>query len=175
MAALEGGRGYSEFASPISSNQHSRSVHTHPCYVLTIIMSKKRKREEGQHTIEVKDYSPSQWNFTTDYNDHFETPSLAYADILDVLKEYASSIGKTLSSLVIYDPYFCLGSMKAILQSLGASKVINENKDFYGMIQSKSIPGILDRYSILLRKDISQSIYLRLRYSPDKPTLFWRT
>lgn len=104
-------------------------------------MGNKRKR--GERSDLGNESSVPRWNFPTDYNDHFETPSLAYSDILYILKQYATSIGKTLSSLVIFDPYYCLGNMKSVLQSLGAPLVINENQDFYQMIESNQVPGTL--------------------------------
>lgn len=86
------------------------------------------------------------WNFPTDYNDHFETPIQAYSDLLPVLQTLATQLGKTLSDLVIYDPYFCQGNMKAYLASLGVMRIINENKDFYKDIKNKTIPGKLHTY-----------------------------
>ena len=67
---------------------------------------------------------PSRWNFTVDYNDHFETPLVAYQDILPVLQSIADSKDKLLRDLVVYDPYYCKGQMVKHLQSLGIDKGI---------------------------------------------------
>jgi hypothetical protein len=52
----------------------------------------------------------------------------------------AKSLGKKRDSLIIYDPYYCDGGVKAKLASLGFSNVINENEDFYEKIESDTIP-----------------------------------
>lgn len=82
----------------------------------------------------------AKWVFQTDYNDHFETPLIAYEDIIPVLNQLSREIGKVNKDLIIYDPYFCLGRMKALLQSLGYENVINENEDFYRNIQLRKVP-----------------------------------
>jgi hypothetical protein len=109
-------------------------------------MSLKRKAE-GTETVEgaslhmhIKSTKPT-WNFKVDYNDHFETPLVAYEDILPVLREISRSTNKSLENVIVYDPYFCLGNMKALLVSIGVKHVINENKDFYKDIKNKTIPG----------------------------------
>ena len=62
------------------------------------------------------------WNFAVDYNDHFETPLVAYQDILPVLQNIADRKGKSLHDLVVYDPYYCKGEMVKHLKSLGINK-----------------------------------------------------
>jgi hypothetical protein len=76
------------------------------------------------------------YNFTPDYCDHFETSLEAYNDILQVLNQISKSISKPASSLVIFDPYFCAGTMKKLLANLGFKNVINENNDFYKTISN---------------------------------------
>lgn len=98
--------------------------------------SKKRVREEGGG-------GSKQWNFSVDYNDHFETPSIAYEDILPALDSLAAAIHKSRSELIIYDPYWCQGNMIEHLRRLGFSQVININRDFYADIKHKRIPGML--------------------------------
>jgi hypothetical protein len=83
----------------------------------------------------------SLWNFKVDYNDHFETPRVAYADIVPFLRALSSQIGKKDAELNIYDPYWCEGSMVAHLNSLGYTSVINRNRDFYADIKKKAVPG----------------------------------
>lgn len=96
----------------------------------------------------------SHWEFETCYNDHFETPAQAYADILPLLScialkrwahtavrkrkrgERASATDAALSDLVLYDPYYCKGGMRDALVGLGltSDNCINENRDFYRSI-----------------------------------------
>ena len=84
-----------------------------------------------------------EWNFEVDYNDHFETPPVAYADLKHVLDELCAKLGKTSEQLIIYDPYWCKGNMVNHLSALGYSNVINRNRDFYNDIRCKQIPGKL--------------------------------
>lgn len=88
----------------------------------------------------------SSWNFEVDYNDHFETPAIAYSDVLSLLDQLSTQLNKSKAELIIYDPYYCLGNMKAYLQQLGFINVINENRDFYKDIRTKKLPN----YDILL-------------------------
>lgn len=56
------------------------------------------------------------WPFEVDYNDHFETPYIAYSDLLPFLNLLCDKIFlKTLKQLVVYDPYYCKGRMVLIL------------------------------------------------------------
>jgi len=88
----------------------------------------------------------SRFAFKVDEADHCETPIAAYQDIVDVLDKLASSLNKSRSSLIIYDPYFCDGGIKKKLASIGFTNVINNNSDFYKNIKEKTIPD----YDILL-------------------------
>ncbi len=54
-----------------------------------------------------------------------------YRDVADVLHQLALRLGKTNSTLRIYDPYYCEGSVVLHLRSLGFSCVYNRNEDFY--------------------------------------------
>ncbi|CAM9158502.1 unnamed protein product, partial [Ectocarpus fasciculatus] len=82
----------------------------------------------------------SGWNFAAEYNDHFETPVSAYADVSPVLQCIAEELGKSKEELVIYDPYYCKGSMVSHMAGLGYTNVINRNRDFYEDIATKAIP-----------------------------------
>ncbi|KAL1518629.1 hypothetical protein AB1Y20_002917 [Prymnesium parvum] len=102
----------------------------------------------------------SQWAFATSYNDHFETPAEAYADVLPVLRAVALQRWRrehgrkrkraeeegvaesALSQLVVYDPYYCQGSMRHALATLGvaAERCINENRDFYKDVDECTAP-----------------------------------
>jgi hypothetical protein len=81
-----------------------------------------------------------QWNFAAEYNDHFETPPGAYADIASALGLLAEELGKSKEDLVIYDPYYCKGSMVSHMESLGFKNVLNFNRDFYNDIVTKAVP-----------------------------------
>lgn len=85
--------------------------------------------------------SKIRWNFEVEYNDHFETPQMAYGDISSILEYLAEDIGKPKSELVVYDPYFCQGQMVRHMHELGFENVINLNRDFYQDILNKAIPG----------------------------------
>lgn len=76
------------------------------------------------------------YNFITDYNDHFETPAVAYKD----LKPFISLMGAAGTESIIYDPYFCQGRMREYLNDLGCSNIINENTDFYKNVTKNAIP-----------------------------------
>lgn len=94
--------------------------------------------------------APATWlgdhPFEADLGDHCETPLEAYQDIEPILAGLAKQIGKPKSSLRIYDPYFCEGSMKRHLASLGFDTVINENVDFYQAIADNTVP----KYDVLV-------------------------
>jgi hypothetical protein len=118
-------------------------------------------RENGRHQEFL-----AQWDFETDYNDHFETPKIAYADILPVLEAVAKQSRQLkkkkkrkrkgnesdgvhflnseslLKDLVVYDPYFCQGRVCKLLGELGcgAEQVINSNRDFYADVAAGTTP-----------------------------------
>lgn len=77
----------------------------------------------------------SRWSFPTDYLDHFETPTEAYADILPLL-----GAAGPLAALRVYDPYYCAGAVVAALAALGCRNVINENRDFYADVAADAVP-----------------------------------
>lgn len=85
--------------------------------------------------------SNHKWNFSVDYNDHFETPLQAYEDINVIIELLSSEIAKSKTDLCIYDPYFCKGKMVEHLNSLGYANVINRNADFYSDISKRRVPG----------------------------------
>mmetsp|Transcript_9295 Transcript_9295/g.10808 ORF Transcript_9295/g.10808 Transcript_9295/m.10808 type:complete len:369 (-) Transcript_9295:111-1217(-) len=104
--------------------------------------------------------------YKVDYNDHFETPLVAYNDILPLLDAVAPAVnnsnnsgkkkggGKSLTTTtqsqgdnknnrsghVIYDPYYCDGRTERLLKSLGYSNVIHEKRDFYKDIRDNTVP-----------------------------------
>merc|ERR1712151_1064397 len=78
--------------------------------------------------------------FQAEFVDHCETSLEAYMDIAPFLDFLASQLGKNRTTLSIYDPYFCAGTMKRHLGSLGFHSVYNECEDFYGVIRDGRIP-----------------------------------
>lgn len=75
--------------------------------------------------------------YKVDYNDHFETPEVAYRDILPLL-DFVS--GKSRVEHSIYDPYYCNGRFKTLMKELGFSNVIHECRDFYKDIDKNQVP-----------------------------------
>merc|ERR1719375_2995890 len=57
--------------------------------------------------------------FQADRADHCETSLQAYDNIAPFLDLVASQLGKNRSVLSIFDPYFCVGTMKKHFRSLG--------------------------------------------------------
>jgi hypothetical protein len=110
----------------------------------------RRGREDSFKNNEVdnipKKPKHMKWTFDVNYNDHFETPEIAFRDIVPFLDTVASLVGKSRETLIIYDPYFCTGKMVPLLQSLGFSNVINLNRDFYADIDTDAVP----KYDVLV-------------------------
>lgn len=84
--------------------------------------------EEDQH-VHIPPESASALPFQTDDADHAETPLNAYKDIVILLDVFARNINKTRTTLRIYDPYYCDGSVIEKLGSLGFKNVINRCMD----------------------------------------------
>lgn len=105
------------------------------------------------------------YDYEVDYNDHFETPLQAYTDILPLLDLIAPAAGggetpsekdinredgdtkiiikerqRKRKEHIIYDPYYCNGRTKTILQSLGFDKIVHEKRDFYKDIREGKVP-----------------------------------
>ena len=78
--------------------------------------------------------------FEADADDHCETSPIAYAHVAPLLTELARQIGKQPNDLVIYDPYYCAGSVVRHLGRLGFTRVVNRNEDFYSVIASGAVP-----------------------------------
>ena len=72
--------------------------------------------------------------FASKFNDHFETPALAYSDLAPLL------LALNASSKIIYDPFYCKGSMVQHLGSLGFNNVINKNEDFWRVLDQNALP-----------------------------------
>jgi hypothetical protein len=79
---------------------------------------------------EVEDPLPLALSFPypTDADDHCESPTEAYKDILPLLQNLCSNKP---GRVCIYDPYYCDGAVKERLGELGFSNVYNEKEDCY--------------------------------------------
>ncbi|CAK9018278.1 Uncharacterized protein SCF082_LOCUS14012 [Durusdinium trenchii] len=64
----------------------------------------------------------------------------AYQDAAVVLEEVAGALGKTRSTLRIYDPFFCDGGVVHALGRLGFDHVYNKCEDFYAMVARDALP-----------------------------------
>lgn len=101
---------------------------------------KKRLREEEvevEEPVEGDKEEEEVFPFNADPDDHCETPLEAYEDICMFLDLVCKKLGKDRSQLVIYDPYYCNGTVKQHLSSLGFTHVINEKKDCYAEWHNK--------------------------------------
>ena len=73
-------------------------------------------------------------------DDHCETPACAYEHLVPILMKVAQILGKTPSSLKVYDPYYCEGAVIARLAGLGFHSVYNKKEDFYQRIDTDTVP-----------------------------------
>ena len=78
--------------------------------------------------------------FAAEPADHCETPFAAYRDIEPFLYFVARSLKKDKSSLAIYDPYYCEGSVVDHLRALGFGNVYNRHEDFYRAVDEGRVP-----------------------------------
>jgi hypothetical protein len=85
--------------------------------------------------------------YPTNPDDHCETPLKSYEDILPLLHAAARSFSSSSSTLKIYDPYYCDGSVIKHLSTLGYSNVYNKKEDCYKVWQMKSSE---PKYDILI-------------------------
>jgi hypothetical protein len=83
---------------------------------------------------------PTESPFPVNAADHCETPFQAYADLAPALEWLARAMGKDKSTLCIYDPYYCDGSVKEHLASLGFPCCYNEREDFYALVSDGAVP-----------------------------------
>lgn len=97
----------------------------------------------------------STYPYKVDYNDHFETPRRAYEDVLPLLdllspdrtpqnakesKKRKRSSSSNRDDHILYDPYYCAGRAKELLNSLGFPNVQHEKRDFYADIRNGTVP-----------------------------------
>jgi hypothetical protein len=85
-------------------------------------------------------WAASDFPYKVDYNDHFETPLVAYQDIAPLLDWLAGSAKTTRTDIRIYDPYYCNGQTQALFRQLGFEGIINRKRDFYQDIEQQTLP-----------------------------------
>ena len=100
----------------------------------------KEEEEEEEEQPTAKRVLDVDHTFECNADDHCETSLEAHKDIVNFLNIAASQRNKKPSELVIYDPYYCAGATKFNFEELGFPNVINENKDFYEMIEKNLVP-----------------------------------
>ena len=110
--------------------------------------SSKKKKLKRQRQDQWK--GNSNFDYAVDYNDHFETPIVAYQDIIPLIEALTMTTTTTTTTtsttecnnddIIIYDPYYCNGRTKSILHSLGFQRVVHEKRDFYKDIENKTVP-----------------------------------
>lgn len=79
-----------------------------------------------------------QYPYKVDYNDHFETPQCAYEHIMPLIDAVQPSPDR--ENHIIYDPFYCNGRTKVLLQSLGFTNVVHEKRDFYKDVEKNQLP-----------------------------------
>eukprot|EP00760_Papus_ankaliazontas_P012005 PhM_4_TR15159/c0_g1_i1/m.70578 len=100
----------------------------------------KQSNHHHHHIID-RNGAPLRHAFEADYGDHFETPLVAYSHISPMLKSIAVDLKlETTNDLTVYDPFYCAGSVKQKLASIGFGSVINENRDFYKDVATRKVP-----------------------------------
>ena len=112
------------------------------------------------------------WPFATAYNDHFETPLVAYEHILPIIRKLER---RRKCSLKLYDPYYCEGAFVDALVRLGCARInlIHERRDFYSDIAKRNVPthDVLvtnPPYSAEHKQKLLR--YLEERHGPPAPT-----
>ena len=95
--------------------------------------------------------------YKVDYNDHFETPRRAYKDVLPLLdlispsargslntkeskKRKRSSTPSHRDDHTLYDPYYCAGRAKDLLNTIGFQNVQHAKRDFYADVRNGTVP-----------------------------------
>eukprot|EP00750_Incisomonas_marina_P019330 INCI3290.4.p1 GENE.INCI3290.4~~INCI3290.4.p1 ORF type:complete len:324 (-),score=44.26 INCI3290.4:226-1197(-) len=82
----------------------------------------------------------SRSDFGTVKADDCETSFRAVQDIAPFVEAVADVIGKSRESVVVYDPYYCKGSVSAHWKKLGFKNFVNRDADFYAQARSKETP-----------------------------------
>ena len=96
--------------------------------------------EDRRQITALKARAKERLPFESDPNDHCETSPTAYEHIAPILELIARRLGKKKEDLMIYDPYFCAGSVVRHLNRLGFGNVYNKREDFYKVIADCRVP-----------------------------------
>lgn len=99
---------------------------------LQLVSDKKRRRKKKGSSAKEKcvdDRSLSKQSF-----------SAASASFMPIPPSLVQQRTELRSNLVLFDPYYCNGRTKSLLESLGFHKVIHRKRDFYQDVKQKSIP-----------------------------------
>lgn len=107
---------------------------------MTKVERKQMLREDQNKIKTIKARGKQPLPFDTVEDDHCETSSTAFAHIVPFLVLLAKKLKKQPNELVIYDPYYCAGSIVQHLNRLGFPRVHNVPEDFYEVISNKTIP-----------------------------------
>jgi len=78
--------------------------------------------------------------YPTDTDDHCESPANAYEDIIPLLERIAEIKGVSKEKLVLYDPYYCNGSVIDNLTTLGFPNVYNKKRRLLSEMGIKHTP-----------------------------------
>lgn len=95
-------------------------------------MAKSRKKKRRREAS----WKPTALPYRADYNDHFETPVIAYRDILPLL----DCLQEKRDDHVLYDPFYCNGRTKLLLNDLGFPRVQHEPRDFWKDVDNGTVP-----------------------------------
>ena len=63
-----------------------------------------------------------------------------------LLFRLAHHLGKPKGELVVYDPFYCQGSIRTLYEKIGVTNFIHEKRDFYADVKAKRVPD----YDILI-------------------------
>ena len=96
-------------------------------------------QKKGNRPNQVKEKWKAKFDYPVDYNDHFETPLVAYQDILPLLDNTQKG-KKERGQRVVYDPYYCNGRTAEYLKQLGFERVVHAKRDFYCDIANQQVP-----------------------------------
>lgn len=76
--------------------------------------------------------------FATEFGDHFATSQEAINDVAPALRWMLKNVVSRKDG-IIYDPYYCDGSIKLKLETLGFRRIVHENRNFYEDVKNGSV------------------------------------
>ena len=86
-----------------------------------------------------------QYPYPVDYNDHFETPLVAFQHLDRFLQRVCDR-----PKPALYDPYYCQGRSARLWKELGYDKVMHEKRDFYKDVAEGTVP---ENWHVLVTSD----------------------